>query len=358
MRARGAAFWLAIAAVVGVCAPDAAAQVGVTDGPKGVVVNPRNGKAYAAFPDLGIVKIVSGASGEVVVLSTGANVKDLTLDPRDGRVYAMNRGPGTISVIDPERDAVVDTLKADRGSLTALNPTTGKLYVSASTGTDPLVIDLATKTSTVIHAGTEGNALSVNVRANEIYFVGYQDNFLTVVDGATNQPARIEVPGFHQWESAFNGVTGLLYLPTPNNDAVTVIDTRTRAVSTIGTGHVPLAAAVNDVTNRIYVVNYASSDVTVIDGATHRPVATVPVGLWPQQLAINTRTNMVFVVNTHANSVSVIDGRTNTVTATVPADKAPWAVAVDQERDLVFVANRLSDKVTVIEGRTNRSVQR
>ena len=42
---------------------DAGAQVGVTDGPKGVVVNPRNGKAYAAFPDLGIVKIVSGVSG-------------------------------------------------------------------------------------------------------------------------------------------------------------------------------------------------------------------------------------------------------------------------------------------------------
>ena len=71
------------------------AQVGVTDGPKGVVVNPRNGKAYAAFPDLGVVKIVSGTTGPVVALKTGANVKDLTINPRDGRVYAMNRGPGT-----------------------------------------------------------------------------------------------------------------------------------------------------------------------------------------------------------------------------------------------------------------------
>ena len=52
----------------------------------------------------------------MVVLKTGANVKDLTLDPRDGRVYAMNRGPGTISVIDPDTDAVVDTLKADRAA--------------------------------------------------------------------------------------------------------------------------------------------------------------------------------------------------------------------------------------------------
>ena len=201
----------------------------------------------------------------MVTLKTGANVKDLSFDPRSGRVYAMNRGPGTISVIDPDTDAIIDTLKADRGSLTALNPITNRLYVSASTGTDPSVIDLATKQSTVIHAGTEGNALSVNVKRNKIYFVGYEDNFLTVVDGATNQSSRIELPGFHQWESAFNEANGRLYLPTPNNDAVTVVDTRTSVVSTIGTGNVPMAAAINSVTNRLYVVNYGSSDVTVID---------------------------------------------------------------------------------------------
>src|SRR6185436_19802616 len=237
-------FGAALAAVVATAAA-LGAEVGVTDGPKGVVVNVRNGKAYAAFPDLGVVKIVSGATGAVVVLKTGANVKALTINPRDGRVYAMNRGPGTISVIAPDTDAIVGTLKADRGSLTAMNPVTNRLYVSASTGTDPSVIDLATGESTVIRAGTEGNALSVNVKANKIYFVGYEDNFLTVVDGATNQPARIELPGFHQWESAFNEANGCLYLPTPNNDAVTIVDTGKKVVSMIGTGQVPMAAAVN-----------------------------------------------------------------------------------------------------------------
>src|SRR6476646_644466 len=146
----------------------------------------------------------------------------------------MNRGPGTISVIDPDTDAIFDSLKADRGRLTALNPVTNKLYVSASTGTDPSVIDLETKSSTTIHAGTEGNALSVNVKANKIYFVGYEDNFLTVVDGVTNEPARIAGPGVHQWDSAFNETNGRLYLPTPNNHAVTVVDTRTSVVSLVG----------------------------------------------------------------------------------------------------------------------------
>ena len=79
----------------------------------------------------------------------------------------------------------------------------------------------------------------------------------------------------------------------------------------VGTGSVPMAAAVNDVTNRIYVVNYASSDVTVIDGSSNRPIATVPVGLWPQQIAINTETNMIYVANRLSDKVTVIDGRTN-----------------------------------------------
>ena len=212
--------------------------------------------------------------------------------------------------------------------MTALNPATGRLYVSASTGTDPSVIDLATGLSTVIHAGTEGNALSVNVRANKIYFVGYEDDFLTIVDGATNQPTRLKVPGVHQWESAFSERTGMLYLPSPNDNDVIAIDTATSTVSTIGTGQVPMAVAVNEATNRVYVVNYGSSDVTVIDGASHRAIATIPVGLWPQQIAINARTNTVYVVNTHADSVSVIDGRTNRVKATVPTGRGPWALAV------------------------------
>ena len=82
MRFSTPAVRLAIAALVCIFAAAVGAEVGVTDGPKGVVVNTRNGKAYAAFPDLGVVKIVSGATGAVVVIKTGANVKDLTIDPR------------------------------------------------------------------------------------------------------------------------------------------------------------------------------------------------------------------------------------------------------------------------------------
>ena len=335
-------------------AAPALAQVGTTDGPKGVVVNSANGKAYAAFPELGVVKIVSGTG--VKTLATGTNVKDLTLDPRNGRVYAINRGPGTVSVIDPDSDTVIQTIKADRGSLTALNPITNKLYVSASTGTDPSVVDLATGESTVIHAGTEGNALSVDIKSNRIYFVGYEDNFLTIVDGKTLQPTRLTVPGWHQWDSAFDAARGKLYLPSPNSNAVTVIDTaHGDVVSTIGTGGSPVAAAVNRANGRVYVVNYETSDVTVMENNV--PIATVKVGLWPQQIAINEKTGRVYVASMHDHTVSVIDGKTNALLAKVPAD-TPWSLAVNAKTNTIYAANRLGGMVTVIDGATNKAVER
>ena len=85
--------------------------------------------------------------------------------------------------------------------------------------------------------------------------------------------------------------SGHLYLPTPNDDALTVIDTARPCRIHRRDRQVPMAVAVNEATNRIYVVNYGSSDVTVIDGTSNRPIATVQVGLWPQQIAINTQTN-------------------------------------------------------------------
>jgi len=332
----------------------ALAQVGVTDGPKGVVVNAANGKAYAAFPELGVVKIISGSG--VKTLATGANVKDLTFDPRNGRVYAMNRGPGTVSVIDPDSDAIVQTIKADRGSLTALNPVTNKLYVSASTGTDPSVVDLASGETTVIHAGTEGNALSVDSKANRIYFVGYEDNFLTIVDGKTLASTRLTVPGWHQWDSAFDETRGRLYLPSPNSNAVTVIDTaHGDVVSTIGTGGSPVAAAVNRANGRVYVVNYETSDVTVIEN--NAPIATVKVGLWPQQIVVNEKTGRVYVASMHDHSVSVIDGKTNALLAKVPAN-TPWSLAVNDRTNTIYAANRLGGMVTVIDGKTNSATER
>ena len=59
--------------------------------------------------------------------------------------------------------------------------------------------------------------------------------------------------------------------------------------------------AVNPVTNKIYVANYGSDNVTVIDGATN---ATTTVTAWttPSAVAVNPVTNKIYVANGGSNT--------------------------------------------------------
>ena len=63
--------------------------------------------------------------------------------------------------------------------------------------------------------------------------------------------------------------------------AMTGIASADWVTATVTAGANPYAVAVNPVTNKIYVANYGSDNVTVIDGATN-DTTTVAVGIEPQ----------------------------------------------------------------------------
>ena len=83
--------------------------------------------------------------------------------------------------------------------------------------------------------------------------------------------------------------------------------------------------------NLVYVTNFSSSNVSVINTASNTVVATVPVGAGPEGVAVTPDGASVYVVNTNANSVSVISTATNTVTATTPVGTLPILVALAPE---------------------------
>jgi YVTN family beta-propeller protein len=84
-------------------------------------------------------------------------------------------------------------------------------------------------------------------------------------------------------------------------------------------------------------------------------IASVAAGKRPQAIAVNPKTNRIYVANTHSKNVTVIDGATHSVVAVVPAGDGPYSVAVNEATNKIYVANRLSDKVTVIDGATNQA---
>ena len=90
--------------------------------------------------------------------------------------------------------------------------------------------------------------------------------------------ARIEVPGFHQWDSALQREERTIS-DAEDNSAVTVIDTRTSGISDGWAGCVPARRQRQKGHELICVDDYASGDVHGDGARSGRPIVTVKVGL-------------------------------------------------------------------------------
>ena len=125
-------------------------------------------------------------------------------------------------------------------------------------------------------------------------------------------------------------------------------------VATVTVGIDPWDVGVNPTTNKVYVANFNSSNVSVIDGPTN-DVVNVGVVPSPSRVGINPTTNKIYIAHADSSRVSVIDGATNSVTpVTVGAD--PYAFGVNPTTNEIYVPNLNSDYVSVIDGATNNVV--
>jgi YVTN family beta-propeller protein len=163
----------------------------------------------------------------------------------------------------------------------------------------------------------------------------------------------IHVPGGPK-DAAVNPTNNMIYVTNYGSDRVSIIDGTTNTIlGTMSIGDGPTSVAVNPTNNMIYVTNGNDGTVSVIDGTTRRLMTTTPVGDGPYDVDVNPNTNMIYVTNYGSNTTSVIDGRTNTILGTMSIGDGPTSVAVNPTNNMIYVADNDSDTVSVINGTTN-----
>ena len=167
-----------------------------------------------------------------------------------------------------------------------------------------------------------------------------------------------------------NVSTNRIYVANFGSANVSVIDTETNKVIdtiAIAVGNNPLAVGINPITNRIYVTHRHTPDgistVTVIDGETNRIINNI--GGWNSTLpsvGVNPETNRIYVPVQGEDSVIVIDGDTNEVIDTIRVGFGtfPFLVGINPETNRIYV-NRIGDithrdAISVIDGETNRII--
>ena len=153
---------------------------------------------------------------------------------------------------------------------------------------------------------------------------------------------------------------------TPNNDlglvantgdgsvpgSVSFIDIGARALRLTATVlHQPVSIAAIPPQRKLYVVNRADNNISVISSVdgTSLTTITLPAGTDPVSVVVNSGATAAYVVNHGSGSVSVIDTSTDLITQTIPTGAGPTLGVFDPKLLRVYVLNTGANSVTVID---------
>jgi YVTN family beta-propeller protein len=161
--------------------------------------------------------------------------------------------------------------------------------------------------------------------------------------GAAYLPSR-------HWLYAANRGTGT----GPSN--VVVFDVKTRSILTrIPVEINPAAVVLTPDGKRLFVSNWSSESVSVIDTASNKVIRTLHIGMNPNDMKISAD-GRLFIACSNDNTVHVIDTKSlqilerlsTTLTPLAPEGSTPDALLIDNKRQLVYVANADNNSIAVI----------
>ncbi|HTH64466.1 MAG TPA: invasin domain 3-containing protein [Gemmatimonadales bacterium] len=294
-------------------------------------------------------------------LTVGQQPWALAVNSQTHAAYAGHQG-GQIYQMNGTTDVVVDSVSAGQFvSAVAVNSITNRVFVGMDAGVR--VLDGATLgTVTTIATGTtqqgvtNRQGLAVDSINNRIYVTvdigsAAPNPILRRIDGATNTFSTsndVALPGLGI-SAAFDPVNGLVYVAIPDSNFVVAVDPVAKTFSRIPVGSFPIAVAVNPLTNRVYVVNQSSNDVSVINGSTQTVITTVTTFYNEASLAVDAVNNKVYVGVSGLSYLLVIDGQTDvfqSVLSLSPFSNTEFGVAFDAGNKKVWSADYSTSTVT------------
>ena len=278
--------------------------------PIAVAVDVVSGLAYVAENTPASLTVISGSSFMTNIKDTGAasTPRSVAVNPLTHRVYVadVGGGSGTVSIFQGTTYQATITM-TDGPNVVAVDTSTDIAYAVDDAG-QIAVINGATQTASTPYLQTSAGleVVAVNPVTHRAYVaIDNQGNevSMAIVDGATNATTSIGVES-EPWAVAVNPATNMIYVANFDDDDVTVIDGATnQKVGDPSTGEGPDALVVDPVNNLIYVANFDSSSLTVIDGATNNTASlsfqSTPIT--PDSLAINPVLNTVYGASSGSN---------------------------------------------------------
>lgn len=296
----------------------------------GIAIDPIARSAFVVHPGQDVVSVVDLDTGEVeAVVPVGDEPFRVAVDPGRARAYVSNYLGNSVSVIDTTSNAVVHTITGLAGPRgLEVDPTTHLLYVANFLGGENLSVVDPTKTpATITNTGYLDSrpwAVDVDPTTHRAYATTlFGDQLHTV-----SQSAQIvDELGFFDGPTTVNvdPATGRAYIA--HAGAMSVVDISTddaAVVGTLPTGAQPSDVAIDQEFGILYVSNYTTANVSVIDRTTNTRITNVAVAANPTAIELDPTTGRVYALSGAGvlTVISALESQEITFTSTVPADAA------------------------------------
>ena len=328
--------------------------------------------------------IVDGASNAVIAtIPSTQSPSDVAIDPVSHRAYVANQ-LNFVQEIDVSGATLTATiLTAAEAGLGVVNPVNHLFYTTRTVDTTDLPIFNKCGLAGVVTGQPHNSGRYVFPAVNRITNRVYAGNsgatltgdtiapgFVSVIDGSTNSVITNVLVGDQPFGNAVNEITNKIYVLNAGllaAGSISVIDGATNtALSADTSAFGPQASfagdvVVNETTNKVYFqANGLPGGIGVLDGTTN--VATpLPSSLGPVSIIrVNKVLNRTYV-GTSTGLLHVLDGATDALITqltvgspiTVTGVGRPNFIAINELTGQVFVSDFNGDRVFVIDGATN-----
>jgi DNA-binding beta-propeller fold protein YncE len=194
-------------------------------------------------------------------------------------------------------------------------------------------------------------------RSDRVFASNSASNTVTVFDGLTNTKIGTVVVGYDPDAVAYDWETNQVYVTqvsnTPGFENVTVINATSLAiVAGIPVGAEATADTYVATTHAVWVVNYFSENITIVDPATLTTDGSIPLyGGEPKAAVFDPENGLVYVANAGLG-VEIFDPATNTSVGNISYSSVgtdPSSLAVDPALHTLYVTNGANGTVSAVD---------
>ncbi|KPK32086.1 MAG: hypothetical protein AMK70_11250 [Nitrospira bacterium SG8_35_1] len=321
------------------------ASILVGERPRGIAVS-KNGERLRVY-------VANSGSNNIAVINPTTNRIENEVPIRFGK------GPEGIAVarISSGREFVFVT-NYDSNSLSVINAVTLQEVEKIDVGIGPIVVAADPPVSLLAHSRSltadEMNTLK-NFRQSffNVYVVNQHSNTVSIVRMDNASGTKVDVTTLDvEWEPVGLSVDyprGKVYVANYGSDKLSVIDileiikgNTSGAVTVINNVGKGVTGVIPDtIFERIYLLKDFPGEIMILRafgkgfesiGSVLTPImGTIPVGQAPRSLLLDPEKRTLYVVNSESDSVSVVDKTTKRQVKRIPVGRKPYGIAMFPE---------------------------